>query len=210
MKRTVFVAAGVLVLGLAIVGVSRSRAQTPATPGTPPATAKSRVATFNITYVMKNYEKFKTFEAELKATVATYQTNDTKLKEQGEAEAKKILPTTPQETKEAITRTLKALERKIEDNKAEAQTVMHKKQEEQLKILYMDVRQHVARLAASNGYELVMHYNDAITEADYNSAQNIARKLQAGALMPVYMANGVDISRDLVMSLNAAFAAPKR
>jgi Skp family chaperone for outer membrane proteins len=201
-----------LVLGLAIVGMSRTAAQTPPAVGTPPAvpTAKSGIATFNITYVMKHYTKFQTFEAELKAAIQVYQNTDTQLKQKGEEEAKKLTATTPPEQKELIQRSLTELQRKIEDNKMEAQKVMNKKQEEQLKILYLDVRQHVARLAASNGYQLVMHYNDAITDADYMSIQNIARKLQAGALMPIYMANGVDISRDLVMSLNAAYTVPPK
>lgn len=208
MKRTVFVAAGALVLGLAILGATRTRAQGPGG-GSPQAPAKTKVAAFNITYVIKNYEKFKTFDAELKAAIAPYEAAHNKLAAQGEEEKKKFATAT-NEAKEGIQRTLKDLERKIEDNKMEANKLMAKKQEDQLKILYMDVRTHVARLAASNGYDLVMHYNDAITDADYNSPQNIARKLQAGALMPVFMANGVEISRELVMSLNAAYAPPAK
>jgi hypothetical protein len=33
--------------------------------------------------------------------------------------------------------------------------------------------------------------------------------MQAGALMPIYMAAGVDISYELVKTLNAAMPAPK-
>ena len=48
----------------------------------------------------------------------------------------------------------------------------------------------------------------AVTEQDYNSEPNISRKMQAGALMPIYMAPGVDVSMDIVKALNASMAAP--
>ena len=111
--------------------------------------------------------------------------------------------------REGFERKLKDLQRQIEDNKMEGSKVLAKKQEEQLKILYMDVRTVAARYAAAHGYEVVMHYNDAVTDADYYSGPNIARKLQAGALMPIYMANGVDISRDLTITLNGMTPAKK-
>ena len=54
---------------------------------------------------------------------------------------------------------------------------------------------------------MVLHYNDAVTQEDYNSEVNISRKMQAGALMPIYMAPGVDVSMDIVKALNASMPA---
>ncbi|HEY7428872.1 MAG TPA: hypothetical protein VH682_31870, partial [Gemmataceae bacterium] len=46
------------------------------------------------------------------------------------------------------------------------------------------------------------HYNDAVTPEDFMSPQNIARKLNTGALMPLYAAPGMDISQEVVNMLN--------
>jgi Skp family chaperone for outer membrane proteins len=202
-KRTVYFAAGVLVLGLAIACTARLSAQGPGA-----AAPKSKIALFNLTYVLKYYKKFSTFESELKAAVGTYQNTDTELKKKAEEIGKQLQGATA-EAREGLERKLKDLHRQAEDNKMEGSKALAKKQEEQLKILYMDVRTVAARYAAAHGYDVVMHYNDAIEDKDYYSGQNIARKLQAGALMPIFMANGVDISRDLVGTLNQMLDAKR-
>src|SRR5690349_8950043 len=119
-------------------------------PAGAPATGqnKSRVALLNLTYVIKNYTKFQTFQEELKKAVEPFEKNDKIYKADGQkltAEAQ--APTCSAERREKIGAELKGLERKIEDNKTEAQKVVMNKQEEQLKILYMDVRNHSYRFA---------------------------------------------------------------
>ena len=59
-------------------------------------------------------------------------------------------------------------------------------------------------------FELVLHYNDALTNEDYWSPANIMRKMQAGACMPLYAMPGMDISGPIVQTLNASYrpAAP--
>jgi hypothetical protein len=110
---------------------------------------------------------------------------------------------------------MKDLQRHLEDNKNDAQKTLVKKQEEQLRILYMDVRNVVDRYAQAHGFDMVLHYNDAVEQQDYWSAQNIARKMQAGALVPMYFAAGLDISGNIIATLNAPYkmkapaAAPK-
>ncbi|NBO91530.1 MAG: OmpH family outer membrane protein [Planctomycetia bacterium] len=203
-KKTVFVAAGVALLGLAVVVSSKLMAQTTTTP----TATKSRIALLNLTYVIKNYGKFKTFQDELKASVDPFQAKDTSWKKEGEAMAKESQdPKTTAERRDQIEKKLKELTRLIEDNKMEASKVLNKKQGEQLKILYNDVRVAAYRYAQAHGHDMVLHYNDAVTEQDYNSEQNISRKMQAGALMPVYMAPGVDVSMDIVKALNASMTS---
>jgi Skp family chaperone for outer membrane proteins len=170
------------------------------------------VGTLNLTYVVKNYDKFKAFQEELKKAVEPYQTRDTALKNQGESLAKEAQkPGTTAEKRDQIEQQLKALQRQVEDNKNDAPKTLVKKQEDQLRILYMDVRRVVERYAQAHGFDMVLHYNDAVTEQDYWSAANIARKMQAGALVPMYMAGGLDISANVVSTLNASYksgAAP--
>jgi hypothetical protein len=58
----------------------------------------------------------------------------------------------------------------------------------------------------AQGYDLVLHYNDATTSQEYWSAMNIARKLQAGACMPLHYGPGVEITNEVVNALNTAFS----
>jgi Skp family chaperone for outer membrane proteins len=197
--------AGAAVLSLAVFVGSKATAQTPATPA---PTNKSRVALLNLTYVVKNYTKFKTFQEELKQAVDPYQAKDTSWKKEGETLVKESQdPKTTQQRREEIEAKLKTLQRQIEDNKVEASKVLNKKQGEQLKILYNDVRVAAYRYASTHGIDMVLHYNDAVTEADYNTEANISRKMQAGALMPIYMAKGVDVSYEIVQMLNQSSPA---
>jgi hypothetical protein len=69
----------------------------------------------------------------------------------------------------------------------------------------MDVRAVVERTAQAYGFDMVLHFNDAVTKDEYWSAPNIARKMQAGALMPMYYAGSLDISQTVVTTLNAAY-----
>jgi Skp family chaperone for outer membrane proteins len=209
-KRTVIVAAGVMALGVAIY-VGQLWAQTGSRPATPAAEPKTRVAVFNLSYVVKNYEKFKTFQEEMKTAVAPYQTKDTAYKTEGQKLATEVnQPNTTPERREQVDKRIVELKRLIDDNKAEANKTLVKKNEEQMRILYMDTRNVVEKVAQSRGFEMVLHFNDATTSQDYWSAPNIARKFQAGALMPMYYANALDISQDIVTTLNAAYKSTAR
>jgi Skp family chaperone for outer membrane proteins len=180
-------------------------------PASKPALPSSRIALLNLSHVIKSYDKYKTFQEELKAAVTPFQATDMKAKQRGEALAKEMNDpkATPQQ-KEENEKQLKELTRVIEDNKAEAQKALAKKQEEQLKILYMDVRQVAERHAQANGYEMVLHYNDLVKPEEYWSAQNIARKMNAGSLMPLYYVGGIDISDAVIGTLNSMYKAAPR
>ncbi|MFO0881310.1 MAG: OmpH family outer membrane protein [Gemmataceae bacterium] len=199
------VMAGVMALGIAIYASNKLWAQAPASTAT---AVKTRVGLLNLTYVIKNYSKFKNFQEELKKTMEPFQAKDSGLKAEGDKIAKDAqTPNATAEKREQIERKLKDIQRAIEDNKVEAQKVLMKKNEEQLKIVYMDVRSVVDRYAQAHGFEMVLHYNDAVTQEEYWSPQNILRKMQAGALMPMYIANGLDISANIVSTLNSSAGA---
>jgi Skp family chaperone for outer membrane proteins len=195
---------------MAILVSHRLWAQTtPARPVVPTATTK--VALINIAYVIKNYDKFKAFNEEMKVAVKPFQDRDVKLKGDGEKLAKEAQDVkTTAERREHIERQLKDLQRGVEDNKTEAQKTVGKKQEEQLRILYMDIRSVVERYAGAHGFDMVLHFNDALTTQDYWNPRNIARKIQADGLMPMYYASSLDISNHIVATLNASYktAAP--
>src|SRR5262249_8351286 len=162
-----------------------------------------RVAVVNLTYVIKNYEKFAVFQLDLKEAVKPYQKKDERMKKEAEALQKEVASAdTTEERKAGIQKKLKVLQRELEDNKTEAQTFLGKKQQMQLKVLYEDVESATRRYARAHDLELVLHYNDGVTRAELLSPQNITRKMQQGGCMPLYAAPGVDISKEIATALN--------
>lgn len=204
MKRKVYVAAGVLALTLAVVVTAQLMAQTGSTAARP-STPTTKIALINLNMVVNNYDKFKTFKEEAKVAIDPFQKKDAAYKSEGEKLAKDLQdPKTSAEARDKIERRLKELQRAVEDNKVEAQKSLGKRQEDQLRILYMDVYTVVSRYAQAHGYEMVLHFNEPTNRDEYWSAQNIARKMQAGALMPIYYMGALDISNNIVSTLNAS------
>jgi Skp family chaperone for outer membrane proteins len=202
------VAAAVVALGVAIY-VGKMRAQTG---GNHPAPPQTKIALVNLTYVVKNYEKFKAFTEEMKTAAAPYQAKDTAITTEGEKLYKeRNAPTTTQERKDQIEKQLMELKRRAEDNKAEGTKALGKKQEQGVTTIYMDVYQVAERVAKSRGFDMVLQFNDLIDQREYWGAQNISRKLQTAALTPMYYNAGLDISHDVVTTLNSSYktAAPK-
>jgi Skp family chaperone for outer membrane proteins len=192
---------GVLLLLGVLVLTGRSWSDARPAPPRPQA----RVAVVNLTYVLKHYEKFPVFQQDLKEAVKPYQKKDEELKKKAEALTKGAAsPNTTEERKAAIEKKLKVLQRELEDNKTEAQALLSKKQEKQLKVLYEDVESATRRYARAHDIELVLHYNDAVTRADLYHPNNITRKMQQGGCMPLYSAPGVDISKEIARALNEA------
>jgi Skp family chaperone for outer membrane proteins len=208
-KRTVAYTAAVLALGLAGYFGSYVRAQQPgpAAPARPTqAEPRTRIALLNLAYVIKNYKKTETFQAEIKAEFKNYEQRAQFKKKQLEELAKHATDqkTTP-EQREGDEREATKLKREIEDINNEAKQILGKKGDEQMVILYREIQDAAQRYAVAHNYEAVFHYIDATTQADYYSPGSIIRKLQTPSLMPMYQAPGLDISYEVVMALNAAY-----
>src|SRR5436190_1900344 len=80
MKDSLRYAAGLLVLG-ALLLAGRSWSDTQPAAGPRPQT---RIAVVNLSHVVRNYDKFKTYQEELKKAVEPYQAKDTAFKAEGE------------------------------------------------------------------------------------------------------------------------------
>jgi Skp family chaperone for outer membrane proteins len=196
--------AGCVVVALAgVVGMGRLWAEGKDKKTAKPAAPKTRVALINLTGVIKNYEKYKNFHKEIEATAKPFQERDKTMRARAEKLAKELqVPDLPAEKKEKIAASLKKLQRQAEDNSAKAKLTLGKKSDTQMKTLYEDVLEAGKRYAAAHDFDLVLHYNDATTQPDRSSVPNIARKLQAGALMPVYVTDGLDITQEITDLLN--------
>jgi Skp family chaperone for outer membrane proteins len=206
-KKTVLTAGGLLALAvLCYAGRSWGQAQSSSQPNSPTqaaaaATPKTRIALLNLTYVIKNYLKYVNFQKEIQTAIEPFKQKDTDLRKQLEKKAE-AAKTAPAAEREALEREAKELQRKLEDNSVEAKAQLGKKSDDEMKILFMDVYEAARRYAVAHEFEMVLHYNDAVTPEDFMSPQNIARKLNTGALMPLYAAPGMDISREVVEMLN--------
>lgn len=209
MKKTVLAAGGLIALA-ALFDTGRLAAQTQPTgvAGAPSAAPRStaaprtKIALMNLTYVIKMYSKYTTFQEEIKQLAKRFKDTEDDLRRQGEELSKQVTATTPAEQRSDIEKKLKEIQRKMEDNGAEAKLVLSRKSGEQMRIIYLDVVLAAQHYAREHDFDLVLHYNDAIEETDFKSSGNIVRKLQAGALIPVYAENGMDISKEVVELLN--------
>jgi Skp family chaperone for outer membrane proteins len=213
-KKAVLMAGTVLVLGvLWYVGPlsgqtqPQSNSQTAAAQEQP---ARTRIAILNLTYVIKNYNKYKQFQEEIKAFIEPFQKKDAELRQKLESLRKQAgeLPRQGQGGQgEELERQAREVQRQLEDNAAEIKMKLNKRTDDEMKILFMDVAVATQSYAASHDFEMVLHYNDAVTTEDFTSAQNIARKLNTGALLPLYWKRSMDISEDVVKLLNYNISA---
>ncbi len=206
--RAVLWMGSVVVASVVVIGASRlwaeSKEKKPA--------SRTRIGLVNLTYVIKNYDKYKEFQLEVKKFVEPFQERDAELRSQLEELRKKaakpsLVPTAGEDSEEktkdeALEEKAKKIQREIEDNNAKVKLKMGKRSDDKMKVLYKDVMEATQSYATTHDLDLVLHYNDAITHEDLLSAQNIARKLNTGALMPLYSKEELDISLDLVALLN--------
>lgn len=203
MKKVLFCAAILAVSVAVVLGAGRLFADGEEKKAAKEPSPLARIALLNLTYVIKNYDKYNDFQREIKNDVEPFHKRDKKLKKLiEEAEQQKEKAKGNPKEMEAVEEKLKQLKREVEDNQAEVKKSIGKKSDEEMLILFKDVFEAAKHYAAGNGIELVLHYNDAVTDKDFMSPQNIARKFNTDALMPLYAASGLDISREIVKSLN--------
>ncbi|MHB1425913.1 MAG: OmpH/Skp family outer membrane protein [Gemmataceae bacterium] len=208
MKKTVLAAGGFLALGV-LCYVSQLWGQAQSQSSNPPAAAatpaKTRIAILNLAYVIKNYEKYKRFQEEIKGIVEPLQKKDTELRQALENLRKKdeeLARQPPSAQREEVARQAKDLQRQLEDNGTEAKLKLGKRSDDEMRTLFMDVCDAAQRYAVHHDFEMVLHYNDAVTKEDFFSSQNIGRKMNSTGLTPLYWLPSMDISMDVVNMLN--------
>jgi Skp family chaperone for outer membrane proteins len=206
-KRTVCLAAGLVALGV-VIYVGKLWAQQPGTAGAAAAAPelRTRIAVLNLNYVIKYYKKFINYQEQMKHDLEPYQTKERDKTALRDSLTKELNdPKTPADKRDELQKKIVDVAREIEDNKRDVQKTFMKKQSDMLKIIYGDVQDAASRYARAHNFDMVLHYNDAITMEDYSSVMNIVRKLEQPACMPLYVAPGMDISMQVRDSLNASY-----
>jgi Skp family chaperone for outer membrane proteins len=205
-KRKVSLVAGMATLGVAVYLGSRLWAQAPAAPAQAPA--QTRIGLVNTLQVIKSYHKFKTFDDELRRLATPFEENDKKLRANLEAWTKESQkPNLQAAEREKAEKEMKDRKRQIEDNALEAKKLLAKRNDEQIVQLYHEIEDAVKRYAVSNGFHIILQYDERTNPAELYSPINIQRKLQGsagtGCTVPVYVTAGLDITQAVIANLNA-------
>jgi Skp family chaperone for outer membrane proteins len=203
-KRTVAIVAGVVTLGLALYVGGRLTAE----PGAPAEAAPAptmKMRFVNLSYVVKNYKRMDTLRQETQELVKKYEAQVKEIQDLIDARTKQLNDPQFAAQRDALEKEVRRLTREKTERTEEARMALDKKQGDLVVLIYKEVDDAVRTYARQSNIELVMHYNDAVTDSDRYSAQNIARKMTAGALMPMYMLPTLDISQDIVNALNAKY-----
>jgi Skp family chaperone for outer membrane proteins len=162
------------------------------------------IAVINLAYVLRNYEKSAEAQEKLRAMIKEFEWRIGRLNKKLEACAKEMqqasLKPAEREEKEKEARDL---QRQIQDLNDEARRTVGRKQGELLVEVYKDVQRAAARYAREHDLDLVLHYNDAVTEAEADSPPAIERKVGGAGCLPLYVrSRAVDVSDKILALLN--------
>ena len=213
MKRKIIVLAGVVAaLATAYVGNHLRAAQDPqvqqVSNNIPQAPPRTRIAVINMVQVVKNYDKWKTFEDSFKQTYSHFTTElETRRARmvQMKADLAKLPPDDPKA--ETIKAEMRNLDRASQDYGEDAKKQLKKMEEEAAVGIYREISEAVEHYARSNDIELVVNYNDAITPQDFLSPANVQRKMGMNVCTPIYMTPGMNITDAVTAMLNQRLRA---
>jgi Skp family chaperone for outer membrane proteins len=210
MKKNLLWMAGLLMTAAAIIGASQLLAESK--DKKKPAPPRTRIVFINLTYVVKNCDKYQQFLVEIKEIVEPSQKRDAELRAQLEelrkqAEEPSLVPVKGEEgdkaaSKKELEKQAKKIQQELKDNAAKIKKELAKRSDEEMKSLHADIEEAAQRYARSHDLDLVPYYNDAVTQEDMVSPQNITRKFNTGGFMPLYWNPSMDVSQDIVAILN--------
>jgi RNA polymerase sigma factor (sigma-70 family) len=170
---------------------------------------QTRIGLINMTRVLKSSKKFRAIEADLRTRTQQVQKELEDMKAQlRKYSAENADPATDARQREENAKRLRQLQAEIDDKATVANRRLSEKSSEACVKLYREIEAAANRVAKRDGIELVMFYTDAVTEADFYRPNNMQRKLtQPGALIPMIVAPGMDITETVISAINKT-AAP--
>jgi Skp family chaperone for outer membrane proteins len=179
-----------------------------AAPAANPAPPSRGTAVFNVAKVMKDFQKWQYFAAQMNKERAGQAAALTASREQILKLEQEIRTETVQATKTQKEQQLVALQRQYEDKERAVRKDIDDKSAAHLRVLFGEIRNVVEAVAKTNGFELVLAYPDAITPEEMNSPLYFDLKLRPPAAMPFYVSPSVDITGVVVATLNKHYGAP--
>jgi Skp family chaperone for outer membrane proteins len=208
-KRWNLFLAAVAAVPLAIAFAKPVTAQPPAaTPPAAAAPASRGVAVFNVPKVMREYQKWAYFAAEVnkermekQALLAKKDNELLELKNQLQKETVKA-------KQDELAAQMTALQRQLEDAGKMARKEIDEKSMTHLRTLMGELKTVVDAVAKTNGFDLVLAYPDASTPEELNSPMYLEMKLRQTAAVPFYVSPNIDITAVVIQTLNKNFPAP--
>lgn len=197
----------VLALGLAVLMLATSlllaQQNTASTQDAP-----TRVGIVNIGLIFSKYEKANAYKAQMQTLVEPFQLEGKKLKKEilDWSEAMKQPKFDPKD-RDRYEQGIRGNQRKLEDLELRVRNLIGTTQQQQVTALYKEVQGAIAAFARANGVNIVLAYGEQI-DGDLYSFQNINRKMHGMELCsccPLYIADGIDISRPVLDTLNAGY-----
>lgn len=170
-----------------------------------PAVVPVRTAVVNINKVLKNFNKAQQLNQFISAKVQKYATDmNLKREDMNKLQAEMAKAVDPNQ-REAIEKQILNIQRHLQDMDGEARKDISTQQGQIAVGIYKDIEGVIQRVAVANGFDLVMSYPDATTDAEMYSQANVVRKLASQAAIPLYYKPHIDITDAVVQTLNATF-----
>lgn len=187
-------------------GQPQSPSGTMATPSPVPV----RVAVVNINKVLKLFNKAQVYNSTLSAKVQGVQSQLTAKREELTKLQADLAKAVDPAQKEQIEKQVLQVQRVMQDIDNEARKTIGQEQSTVAITIYKDIEGVIQRVAATNGFDLVLSYPDATTDAEMYSQANVVRKMASQAAIPIYYRPHIDLTDAVVKTLNAQFpmAAP--
>jgi Skp family chaperone for outer membrane proteins len=201
--------AGLATLGVGVYLGNQVWAQQGGQQAAQPAAAplQTKIALVNIAQVIKNYNKYKGYQAQLKSELAPVEKElEAKRAAAVAKENEATKPETPPARREQLQKEIRAMQREMQDKIDEINSTTAKKRVEQLKTIYGDVQDAVAAFAKAYAYELVLQYSDGADTAEKMSGPALQQKLGNGACFPLYVDPRMDITAPVLQMLNQHYA----
>ena len=170
--------------------------------------APTRVAIVNVGMVFTKYSKAVAFKTQMEKSMEPYMLEGKKLKKEilDWTEAMRH-PKFDLKEKDRYEQGIKGNQRKLEDLEMQVRKLIGKSQEEQTVALFKEVDAAIKGYAQANGIQMVLGYGEQL-DGDLYAFPNISRKMQGmdlGGLNPIFCAPGLDISQQVVDTLNMAY-----
>ena len=179
----------------------------------PMPSGTTRVAVVNLGVVLGKYDRANAIKEEVQAELGKMREESKQILENINLWQSALQKGNFQDgTREKYEEKLINARRRFEDLNRQAQTKLGKSQQTQLVTLWSDVHEAVKTYSAAQGIDLVVAYGEPIDAKDVMGFLNIERKIRAsdgGAVTPLFIGTGVDISEAVVDLLNTRYREGK-
>jgi Skp family chaperone for outer membrane proteins len=165
------------------------------------AKPQTKLAVLNLSYVVKNCKKWKQYEEEYKTKCNAVDDEIKRIKAAVDLKSQQASKAMDKDSRKALRIEANDLLNRMSKRVEEAKNQLAVLEKDRLAKVYIDIRSASEGYAKANGIELVMQCWDGKTD-QVNDEAIIAIKCEQKSLYPLYVAPGMDISKEIVAMLN--------